>query len=77
MYIKVIDKNKQKIFTGDIIECLDDISPAKGVVEFIDGGFALNCINEYVTDWIDNNSMKVIGNIFENPELLKAASYVG
>ena len=90
-----LDKNGQRIFEGDIVECCSwneffsdgsgkTLEPfrRRAVVEFVNGGFKLveRMKNEYayypamkpVTwDVTDYSDIIVIGNKFENPELLE------
>ena len=87
-----LDKNSQKIFEGDIVECCSwneffsdgsgkPLEPfrRRAVVEFVNGGFKLVERSKFdytgmklmtwnVTDYSD---IIVIGNKFENPELLE------
>ena len=81
-YTGVKDKNGTKIFEGDIVKyCIH----TKGyehldknyIVEFSFGGFRLreNLFDEF-SDYVDNDSVdwdrcEVIGNIYDNPELLE------
>lgn len=69
-----------KIFTGDVVQCWDVDTGVKwiGVIEFVEGGFALRYdVDQWGRDWYKNKNIEVIGNIFQNPELLHAFSYVG
>jgi uncharacterized phage protein (TIGR01671 family) len=90
-----LDKNGQRIFEGDIVECCSwneffsdgsgkPLEPfrRRAVVEFVNGGFKLveRMKNEYTCypamkpvtwDVIDYSDIIVIGNKFENPELLE------
>ena len=69
------DKNKKEIYEGDIIVH----NNRKLIVEFVDCGFALKQKNG--TYWKDFNHvtkyMEVIGNIYENPELLHTGALAG
>lgn len=67
------DKNGKEIFEGDVLTLQN--YPAKGVVEFrTDSGMWVNCLKEYgYFEYLGNvaSSRKIIGNIYENPELLE------
>lgn len=77
-YTELPEKNGKKIFEGDIVKQDDDI----GIVKFgkYDNGFHYGFYIEWSTDtmlrpelafW--NSRIEVIGNIFDNPELLEVA----
>lgn len=79
-YTGVCDKCGNKIFEKDIVSA-SFIGYAvkqkirKGVVEFINGAFSVNWIDseEYGKNFVGYvNNIEVIGNIFENPELLQS-----
>jgi hypothetical protein len=59
------DKNDKEIYEGDIV--VTDYGT--GPVEYSGAGFSVDCdsISEY---WETSQSIEVIGNIHENPELL-------
>lgn len=69
-YTGVVDYNHRKVFEGDIINGLmhnetNNFIETTAEIKFIDpaNGFKLNC-------W-SISTIKVVGNIFENPELIK------
>ena len=65
------DKNGKEIYEGDILE--DSLGRRK-VVEYYQDGFWLNASLEGA-EWslrLTHKSSKIIGNIYENPELLKS-----
>lgn len=65
------DKNGKLIYEGDIVKFID-MGNQTGIVEFV-SSCALFQVN-YLTkeDWafLDKREYEVIGNIYENPELL-------
>ncbi len=75
------DKNKKDICEGDITKDLDG---EYGTVEFVDGTFLIREKNVIITFYsslvignqiqprvINSSTFEIVGNIFENPELLK------
>jgi hypothetical protein len=64
-YTGLTDKNGVEIFEGDILA--DDA----GVVEFAYGGFCVRGERSYIASYA--GVFEVIGNIYQNPELLKDA----
>ncbi len=70
-YTGLKDKNGKKIYEGDIVKAFYFETEVIGKIEFIYGTFALT--NSAISDnqlFIFEN-LEVIGNIWDNPELLK------
>lgn len=69
----LLDKNGKEIFEGDILS--SESYPAKSVVEYRTNlGMWVNCLKEYsYYEYLGNvaSDRKIIGNIYENPELLE------
>ena len=70
------DKNGKEIYEGDIVRfALTDgfnyVMNEDGVVTYKLGAFyVVNGLTEYLISDINTNEVEVIGNIYENPELL-------
>jgi len=68
-YTGLKDKNNKEIYEGDIFEA----GRLKGVVKFDDGMFLIEVTKGLNSPalWGECRFGEVIGNIYENPELLK------
>lgn len=66
----LLDMWEKEIYEGDIVMYVDDsYIKRKGEVVFINGSFAIK--SDYITSYrLTNYSIEVIGNIYENQELL-------
>ncbi len=68
------DKNGKKIFEGDIVDGCDfSAEDGYGIVQWADGAFEI-CGHDLVGTFHENyfeKDFEVIGNIYDNPELLE------
>jgi uncharacterized phage protein (TIGR01671 family) len=72
-YTGMIDEDGKEIYEGDIIFCkvYYGIENRVGIVDYFASSFIVDWRNQ-IDDPLDEiPDIKVIGNIFENPELLK------
>ena len=72
-YTGLTDKNGTKIFEGDIVKGKDNLErnlAVGGYIDYGNGSFVI--VGEFMTHyrWLDYE-LEVIGNIHDNPELLK------
>ncbi len=69
----LLDKNGREVFEGDVVIYAKKNLPV--VVEFVDGAFGFECIGPDHSGRMDVSGVlmrdvEVIGNIYENPDLL-------
>ena len=78
-YTGLHDKNGKEIYESDIVEVTRQCIWEKGIVVFIDGCFFIK-VNETLLALYEcepnNYELKAIGNIYENPDLLKGADNI-
>ncbi len=77
-YTGLKDKNRKEIYEGDIVFCQTKFGKAKAIIEFINDKFVAywdsaitHPKNGHVIACYEiNKRFEVIGNIYDNPELL-------
>lgn len=71
----LLDCNGVKIFEMDILLNLDPIDYYPMLVKFEDGRFCVDVYQGWIVtvndNYIKSNEMVIIGNIYQNPELLE------
>lgn len=68
-YTGLTDKNGKKIFEGDIIRSNSE----RGYIEYYPNDCAFEVVDDHGFYWLisEMSNIEVIGNIHDNPELLK------
>lgn len=61
------DKNKKEIYSGDILKFIDNGEEYISVVKWCDNGCCFETNNFLPSEW---NYAQIIGNIYENSELI-------
>lgn len=81
-YTGLSDKNGEEIYEGDVVEAVGyrisggGILKSKMLVEWKDGGFRLKRLYKSPQTYptlSDTKRLRVVGNIYENPKLLKGS----
>lgn len=74
-YTGLKDENEVEIYEGDIVLITRPCILEKGEVKFINGCFAIKSKDTLLMLYqceINNFKLEIIGNIYDNPELLRA-----
>ncbi|HEM2820661.1 YopX family protein [Streptococcus suis] len=69
----LFDVNGKEIFEGDVVHAYSESARLIGVIEYFDNAYCIKTKNGiYNSLWINAEYYEVIGNIYENPELVEA-----
>ena len=70
-YTGIEDKSGKEIYEGDVIDCLHDGFRFLSKVFFDQGSFVVQQDEDYEPCLYEIHYVEIIGNIYENPELLE------
>lgn len=73
-YTGLKDKNGKEIYEGDIVGLDDPEDESKGIIEYVPSAFRIKIGDGVYGHLIDKDSWVIVGNIYENPELLTTNS---
>jgi len=64
------DKNGREIYEGDVVQYESDFRKITGAVGYDEASAAFKIAGNHFT-WFNPEAAEIIGNIYENPELLQ------
>lgn len=68
----LFDKNGNEIFEGDIVHAYSEGARLIGVIEYFDNAYCIKDKNGiYNSFWTNAEQYEIVGNIYENKELLE------
>lgn len=66
------DENGKEIFEGDVVHAYGEDTYLIGVIEYFDNAYCIkNKTGIYNPLWINAEQYEIIGNIYENPEVVE------
>ena len=68
----LFDKNGKEIYEGDIVYAYSEGARLIGAIEYFDNAYCIKTKNGvYNSLWTNAEYYEIVGNVFENPELLE------